>query len=277
MTRYVAAYDTELPGCLAAVEKITAVHRRRRMPATFFVTGQTLLADAAAYRCLLDDPLFEVASHTWSHRLLRDHPLCGAAVGPEAAGEEIVRGKAAVEDVFARPCVGLRPAVGFDNGLRGAPHLLALLADAGIRYVSSLAWGPDCSLPALLEEPFTYAADGFGNLWELPCHGWHENLLKDHNRWGPRRLALWPPAMPEGVPAGFVKTPAEEFAVHRVFLDAAARRGLTHVSLIWHPWSLGKFDPQMRMLEMVFDHVEAIGLEPATFAGLWRHLACEAD
>ena len=268
MTAYIAAYDVESPQCLAACRTIVDVHRRRGMPATFFITGVTLEADPDEYRRLLGDPLFEVASHTYSHRLLQDHPLCGEAPSAEEVAEQIVRGKAVVEDVFERPCTGLRPAVGFVDGLTGAADVLARVAEAGFRYVSSKAWGPDYSLPALLAEPFAYKADGFADLWEIPCHGWHENLLKDHNRWGPRRLTLWPAPMPEAIPADFVKTPEEESAVHRVFLDEAARRDMTHVSLIWHPWSLAKFDPPMRMLERVFDHVRQSPLQPTTFTEL---------
>ena len=44
---------------------------------------------------------------------------------------------------------------------------LAALEDAGLGYVSSLLWGPDFSMPALLEQPHTYADDGHPGLWEL--------------------------------------------------------------------------------------------------------------
>ena len=193
-TRYIAAYDTESPACLAACRKIVEVHKRFAMPATFFIVGRTLDAHPAEYRELLDHPLFEVATHTYSHRMLRDNVFCGPAISMEERRKEIFKGKEAVERVFERPCIGLRPGCGFDNALKGEPTVLELLQEAGIRYVSSLLWGPDYSLPALLTEPFSYEEDGFPDLWELPGHGWHENLLKDHNRWGPRRLTLAPPS-----------------------------------------------------------------------------------
>ncbi|MHC4717186.1 MAG: polysaccharide deacetylase family protein [Planctomycetota bacterium] len=268
MTAYIAAYDVEHPECLAGVRTIVEIHHRMGVPATFFVVGKVLLKDAAQYRRLLDDPLFEVATHTWSHGMLREHPFCGPALSPEGVAEQIVRGKAAVEDVFARPCAGLRPGCGFADGFREAPEVLEVLSGSGLRYVSSLAWGPDWTLPAPLSQPFTYADDGFADLWELPCHGWHENLLKDHNRWGPRRLTLWPPLMPAAVPNGFLHSPEEEFEVNRVFLEAAADEGLTFVSLVWHPWSLHRFDPPMRMLELTFARVAELGLDAMTYAGL---------
>ncbi|HON92057.1 MAG TPA: polysaccharide deacetylase family protein [Sedimentisphaerales bacterium] len=272
-TLYIAAYDTESPNCLAACRKIVAVHKRLEMPATFFLVGRTLEANAAEYKALLSDPLFEVASHTWSHKLLCDNAMCGKAVSPEEKREEILQSKALLEQVFERPCVGLRPAVGFDMGFKGATDVLALVREAGYRYTSSLLWGPDCSMPALIEAPFHYGSDGYADLWELPAHGWHENLLKDNNRWGPKRLTLWPSPMPEGVPTKFVKTPDDEFQVNRVFLEKAREWGKPHVSLIWHPWSLNAFDPDMKMLERTFAHARRIGLIPTTFADLAKQLA----
>jgi peptidoglycan/xylan/chitin deacetylase (PgdA/CDA1 family) len=272
-TRYVAAYDTESAACLAACRKIVEVHKRMEMPGTFFILGRILEAEAKAYRKLLDNPLFEVATHTYSHRMLRDNTFCGAAIPMEERRKEIFQGKEAVEQVFERECIGLRPGCGFDNALRGEPKVLGLVEEAGIRYLSSLLWGPDYSMPALLEEPFTYEADGYPQIWELPGHGWHENLLKNHNQWGPRRLTLWPSAFPEAIPAGFCKTPKEEFAVNRVFLDRAVEAGKPLVSLIWHPWSLAQFDPEMKMLELTFQHVKELGMKRCTYAELFNDLS----
>ena len=84
-TRYIAAYDTESPACLAACRKIVEVHKRFEMPATFFMLGRTLDANPAEYSDLLDDPLFEIATHTYSHRMLRDNDFCG----PATAGMKI--------------------------------------------------------------------------------------------------------------------------------------------------------------------------------------------
>ena len=187
--------------------------------------------------------------------------------------EEIFKAKELIERVFERACVGLRPAVGFDNAFQGARDVLALTHEAGFRYVSSLLWGPDCSMPALIRAPFHYGADGFAELWELPGHGWHENLLKNHNRWGSKRLTLWPSPMPEGIPTKFVKTPNDEFEVNRVFLEKAIEMNKPHISLIWHPWSLHAFDPEMKMLELTFAHARRLGLTPCTYANLCKQVA----
>lgn len=79
MTVYVAAYDTESPKCLAACRKIVEMHRKYDVPASFFIVGKVLEANPDEYRELLDDPFFEIASHTYSHKMLRNHPICGPA------------------------------------------------------------------------------------------------------------------------------------------------------------------------------------------------------
>ena len=272
-TRYIAAYDTESPACLAACRKIVEVHKRFEMPATFFILGKTLDANPSEYRQLLDHPLFEIATHTYTHQMLRDNDFCGSAVSLDERRKEIFKGKEAVERVFERPCIGLRPGCGFDNALKDEPKVLELIREAGIQYVSSLLWGPDYSLPALLREPFNYKTEGFPDIWELPGHGWHENLLKDHNQWGPRRLTLWPSPFPQALPDGFCKTPKDEFEVNKVYLNRALETSKSFVSLIWHPWSLNKFDSDMKMLELTFTHVQRLGLRPCTYAQLYEQVS----
>ncbi|MFO7957013.1 MAG: polysaccharide deacetylase family protein [Candidatus Brocadiia bacterium] len=272
MTLYVAAYDTESPECVEALPRIVEVHHEYGMPGTFFVTGEVL--EGAPERCreLLDDPLFEVASHTYSHVLVADHPFCGRAASAEAVRADILEGKAWVERAFEQPCRGLRFPCCFPDGLEGKDAALEAVEEAGFDYVSSVAWGKDFSLPAPVNEPSTYAGEGRPDLWELPAHGWHENLLKNHNGLGPRRLTLWPPESTELIPSDFIRTPEEEFDINRRVIESALEGDATFVSLIWHPWSLRRMDPDMRMLEMTFEFVAEAGLQRTTYAGLWDQL-----
>jgi peptidoglycan/xylan/chitin deacetylase (PgdA/CDA1 family) len=278
MTRYIAAYDTEKEGdCLAACRRIRDVHEQFDFPGTFFIVGKRLEEAGDEYRSLLGScPSFEIGSHTYSHRMLRDHPFCGPAPDRSERLVEIRKGKSLVEQIFERPCVGLRPGCGFEEGLRGDPWLVNAVAEAGFGYVSSQLWGPETTVPALLEFPFTYADDGRPELLEMPGHGWHENLLKSHNLTvRPRRIIAWPSPFPEGVPLRPIETPEDEFALNRIFIDQAVERGLPYVSLIWHPWSLARFDPEMKMLELTFAYVRDLGMEPTTFEAEWRRHARE--
>jgi peptidoglycan/xylan/chitin deacetylase (PgdA/CDA1 family) len=271
-TRYIAAYDTEKAGdCLTACKTIRQLHEHFDFPGTFFIVGKRLEEEGTEYRAVLDAPLFEVASHTYSHIILRDHPFCGKTPGDDVRAREITLGKELVEQTFQRPCVGLRPGCGFHNALRGDPWLVETVARAGFGYVSSLLWGPETTVPALLEKPFTYTEEGHPELWELPGHGWHENLLKAHNLTvQTRRILAWPSPFPEAVRLTPISSPEEEFAINKLFIDKAVELGLPYVSLIWHPWSLARFDPAMTMLRLTFSYVRELGLEATTYAAEWR-------
>jgi hypothetical protein len=276
MTRYIAAYDTEKAGdCLATCKKLRAVHEQFDFPGTFFIVGKRLEEEGTEYRAVLGDvPSFEIASHTYSHIILRDHPFCGNTPDNATRQRELVLGKERIEQTFQRPCPGLRPGCGFFNALRGDPWLVETVASAGFGYVSSLLWGPESTVPALLEKPFTYADEGHPDLWELPGHGWHENLLKAHNLTvNVRRIVAWPSPFPEAVPLRPIHTPEEEFAINKLFIDRAIELDLPYVSLIWHPWSLGRFDPEMTMLKLTFAYVHERGLEPTTYEAEWRRTA----
>ena len=267
MTTYIAAYDTEHPACLKALPKIVDIHERFEMPATFFLVARLLDDGEQVCRRLLgDNPLFEIGCHSYTHAILRDHGVGGKPVPKDQYFREVVESKERIEQVFGREVFGFRPPYSFSTGLCGAPDLLSLCDRAGYRYISSMAWGPGDSLPALVNRPFTYAEDGFPGLWEIPPCGWHDNVLKGNTKLEKHPLVLFPAPMPEAVPTGYVATPEEEFAVDRLFIDKAVNDGVPQVSLIWHPWSIDKFDPEMKMLELVFSYVCERGLGASTFA-----------
>ncbi|MBE7464390.1 MAG: polysaccharide deacetylase family protein [Planctomycetes bacterium] len=268
-TVFVAAYDTEAAErCRMACERIVEVHHEMNVPATFFIVSKLLEgAERADYKRLLDAPKFEIASHSATHPLLRDHPaLNGKGVSWEQVQTEVRGSKATIEDCFGRPCIGFRTPCGFEDGL-GDRALVELVAQSGYAYSSSVGWGPKYSLPVPILPARTYAAEGCPDLWEYPLQGWHENVLKGHNA-TPGRFLLWPPVYPDHVVTRFVKRPEEEFEVHRYFIDKAIELEHEYATLIWHPWSLGKFDPEMRMLKLCFEYVRARGLECITFAEL---------
>lgn len=274
MTLYIAAYDTETPACLEAVRKIVKAHEKHEVPATFFIVAQLLGAQSAEYVAMLKGhPLFEIASHSYTHMVVSDTPEFGKAGPLERFPREIVDSKKRLEDAFDCEVTGFRTPVGTVDGLKSAPEALRLVHEAGYKYVSSLAWGPHWSLPSLLVRPFTYTEQGYADVWEFPPCGWHENLLKGNNKCGPVRVLLFPPAMPETIPARYVETPEEEFAFNnKPFIDRATAERMPQVSLIWHPWSLNTFDPAMRMLDMTFDYVRERKLEVGTFADLLRDM-----
>ena len=279
MTHYVAAYDTESPDCLEGVRRIVQVHEQYEMPATFFMVSNLLDKQGADYTALLKNhPLFEIASHTCSHMPIADVPRFCKAGPLERFEDEIAGSKRRLEDHFECSVTGFRTPVGTCDGLGDCPEGLRWIHAAGYQYVSSVAWGPDCSLPAPLRQPFSFAAQGYPGLYEFPACGWHENLLKGHNRMGPVLLCMFPSCMPEAIPPGYVESPEEEFRYNnKPCLDRAGQDGMPLITLVWHPWSLRRMDPEMHMLDLTFRYVRENGYDAVTFGRFAAKWAAQAQ
>jgi hypothetical protein len=65
--------------------------------------------------------------------------------------------------------------------------------------------------------------------------------------------------------------------MNKLFIDRAVALGLPYVSPIWHPWSLYRFDPAMRMLQLTFAYVRELGLEATTFEAEWQRQRAGAN
>ena len=276
MTAYVPAYDVEnINECLDATRIIAELHRRYELPATFFVVGKLLERYGSEYKSILDDPLFDVQSHSYSHKPLKDFVGQGqSGVGLDEMEQEVALGKKLVEDVFERPCVGLRPGGGFHEGFRGAPDRLEVLARNGIRFVSAFLRGPLDSIPGPLADPFWYADDGYPDLLELPGHGWHDNCLKAIG--GPYMVLTWPPLYPWAVIDAPPNTPAEEAAILNTWLDHAVEEGYEYFSPVMHPWSNRRFDQNCGTIDLMLRGVKERGLEVLTYLDLYERQAGRA-
>ncbi len=102
-----------------------------------------------------------------------------------------------VENVFERPCVGVRSGYGFHGGLRGERERLQVVWDRGARYLSSDLRGPGDCVPGGLGQVYSYGEEGFPDLLELPGHGWHDNVLKGFY---PGPQLAWPSIPRWGIP-----------------------------------------------------------------------------
>ncbi len=270
MTVYVAAYDLERDPeeSIPAAQAVTAVHRRHQVPATFFIVARLLEQEPDEYRRILDDDLFDLQCHSYSHRRLRTTDE-GERISDEELDTEIGRAIEIVAETFGREVTGFTTPGGFTDGLKGEALVLSKLHEAGIRFVRSDARGPQQTIPAPMTQPYTYAEDGFPDLWELPAQGWHDNVLKGYSR----ALPYWPPILPWGLPARAPTTPEEEFEVWRPMLDYAACEKLTMVMPTLHPWSIHRFHPEARTLDLIFAHLKSIEMPVVTCRQLHEQLA----
>ncbi|MBP8952211.1 MAG: polysaccharide deacetylase family protein [Armatimonadetes bacterium] len=269
MTRYIAAYDTEaIDHELDAVPVLVALHRKYEIPATFFVVGRLLERDGPKYREILNDPLFDVQSHSYSHQMLKDSRPHGPAVSLEQMDEEVGRGKRLVEDVFERECIGFRPGCGFEGGFSGVPDRLEILRRHGIRFVSADLRGPLDSIPNPLKQAYTHEPDGYPDIMEIPGHGWHDNVLKGWTG----HITYFPPVYDFAIPPAQPRTVVEVFAQEGRWLEHALETGVEYVSLVQHPWSIMRFDAAMAPIELLLVRVKQLGMPCTTYLDYYREL-----
>ncbi len=272
MTTFLAAYDLEsLDVGVKAAAAVAEVHRRHDAPATFFIVGRLLERDGDAYREILDDSLFDLQTHTYSHKILKDSLPHGPAVSLAEMEVEVRRGKELVEGVFGRECIGLRTGCGFYKGFQGAPERLAILWRHGIRFVSSDLRGPMDTIPAPFTQAYWYETEGYPELLEIPAHGWHDNVLKGYAA----HVTLFPPLYPFAIPREPPATVDEAFAHEKLWVDEAVRQGLAFFSPCLHPWSLYRFDPEIGTVDRMLAYLGRQGIPVSTYAEYYLRQAAQ--
>jgi hypothetical protein len=78
-------------------------------------------------------------------------------------------------------------------------------------------------------------------------------------------IIAWPLPEPWIIPDKVPETPEDEFEVHRRWIDKAAERGLGFVSLTLHPWSLVKFHPEAKTVDLLLSYVRERGMPTTTY------------
>ena len=245
----VVSYEGDrLSLCLAGVRAVAEVHLERDAPATFFIVARLLEAARSELVEILDHPIFDIASHSFTHPDIKnylhdDHRL----------RHEIVDSKKAIEDAFGREVLGFTTPGGYEDGYIGKPKVLEILEGAGYRYLRSVGCGPHYSMPAPLHQPFTYDEEGCGDLLEIPTHAWHDNVLT-----GQHGLVSWPPALPWDYPT---RMPTDARGVYEAYapgIEHAARAGLVTYVPTFHPWSIYRVDNQATHIGMLLDHADGV-------------------
>ena len=204
--------------------------------------------------------------------MLKDSGMHGPGISVDQVREEIALGKRWVEDVFERPCIGVRSGCGFYRDLQGEVERLRVIAETGVRYISTDLRGPADSIPSGLQQAYWYDEEGQPDLLELPGHGWHDNVLKSQG--GRSFLSLpWPPFVPWGIPNRPPRTPEEEFAVQRVWINRAREQGLDFISPVYHPHSIYRMSPECTTTRLLLEYVTSEGIPTTTYTDLYERYA----
>lgn len=262
-----------LDEALAAAARLVEILARHQTRATFFLVGRLLEAAGSEYRTLLAG--HDVQCHTYSHHIIHaghpglypGHPVYDL---PPEAERSVRRGIELIEHWFGYRPEGLCAPGGSPNGLRGQPEVLRILWTNGIRFVKSDNLGtPETPMLPSRIHPYTYAEEGYPELWELPGVGWHCTLTLPRDPVGD-----WPPrsVIPDGPLVDHPpQTPAEHIAWVKQELDYVRAQGY-QFSPSWHPWSLYRFDPQMEVVDALLEYAEKTGMPVSTYREVWREL-----
>ena len=287
MSYYVAAYDTEavfpwwdrerrqrgfsytpahIIEFLNGVRAVADVHLQRDAPASFFLVAKMLELAGPELRAILDNPLFDIQCHSFTHPNL-------IALGDDRATLQYELGdaKKLIEDTFGRAVTGLTAPGGYTDGFRGHPLILDVMWEAGYRYVRSVGKGPKETLPALLDQPFWYAGDGFPELLETPSHAWHDNILT-----GQPATVHWPPLLPWPYPTEMPRDAQGVYEAYAPGIDYCAQERLLYYLPIFHPWSIYRIDNQAAQIGLLLDHARQ-KMEFKSCSQIYQHILQHPD
>lgn len=244
----------------AFLQQAMRVHESMEAPCTFFATGRTLEKNVEAFKAVAARPdLFDIQSHTYSHTLLktvcqdRDGEITifrGGSI--EVLRDEISRSVELTRDLLGLEVIGLCGPYCYYRGLCDRPDILEVAHDCGIRFTRT--WGrneKDWQPTELSLQPFWYEPQGFGDILELPVHGWQDCIWRDEYGWANIR--------------GFLDYQCS-------LVDEAAKRDSV-LNLCAHDWSSIREDPELTITAGILSHARKRGLRIMSFKRYYEEQA----
>jgi len=268
MATMLIGYDVEWRGpepvTEAFLERARSLHHRLGVPATLFIVGQTLERCLPHFRGFVDDPLFDLQQHTYSHQLLKTVYIEDGrsirvmpGVAPEATRQEVRQTSRLLREHLGVECTGLTGPWCYYRGLRDRPDILQVLWEEGIRFTRTDGRNERDWHPVSMDlQPYWYAALGFPDMLEIPIHGWHDNTLR-------AEVLGW------GDLDGYV-------AAVRPYIDRAAAADEVF-SLCQHDWSSIREDPAMAATERLLRYAQELGVRFTTYRAFYEERCAERE
>lgn len=213
-------------------------------------------------------PSTDIQSHSYNHLVYQIIPTSDGtrerlspAVPLDSVDEEIRKGNSAIERHLGIRPIGLRTPMGNITPF-GREHLkiLEALDNNGMRYVSS--WlKSEATKPNSPKEvqPFSYKNLGFPRINEIPGVGFYDvhhtnptNLLVFDNP-----NMLWSEEERAEYYIGLLEECLRENSPRDMF-----------VPLVFHPWAVAQYDPQLKSHEKILDFCKESGIKVTSYTEL---------
>lgn len=229
------------------LKRAAELHREYGVPATLFVLGQTLERNVDALGALVDDPLFDIQQHTYTHKPLKTlvqqnsrgtELIVGGSL--ERTRDEVSRTSELLAEKLGVRCTGLTGPYTYYRGLADRPDILQVLDECGIRFLRTYGRNEHDWQPVSLDvQPFWYSLQGFPDMLEYGVTGWADCLLREELGWDDH----------EGYQAEVCRN-----------LDLITERDLVW-SYLQHDWASVRGDPDMLLTEALLREVRERGIE----------------
>ena len=282
MSYYVAAYDTEgvFPwwdrerrqrGFSYTPEHITEFLNGvraggRRSPASaraasFFLVAKMLELAGPELRAILDNPLFDIQCHSFTHPNL-------IALGDDRATLQYELGdaKKLIEDTFGRAVTGLTAPGGYTDGFRGHPHILDVMWEPVTATCAVSAKGQRTPCLRCWISPSGMRRMASRNCWKrLRMPGTTTSSPDSRQPCIGRRCCLGP--IPPRCPA----TRKASTRPTRPASTTARKKGLLYYLPIFHPWSIYRIDNQAAQIGLLLDHARQ-QMEFKSCSQIYQHI-----
>jgi peptidoglycan/xylan/chitin deacetylase (PgdA/CDA1 family) len=244
------------------LQRAQHLHNALNAPATMFLVGMTLERWVPDFQRIAADPLFDIQQHTWSHQLLKTvHIDDGKSVRvvrgiplPEIR-TEVLRTSDLIRNVLGKEVTGITGPFNYYRGLRDRPEILESLYECGIRFTRCDGRNAQDWHPVSMDlQPYWYDCHGFGDVLEIPIHGWHDCVYRDV-------VIGWDDLQ------GYVDSVTP-------YLDRAAAQDEVF-SLCQHDWSSIRADPDMRATEAIIHYAQDHGLRIMTYLDYYQEQLAE--
>lgn len=256
---HIESSEWSRPGVIAEFLRAAArLHKELNVPCTVFARGQAVEERPDEFRAARDlcGDLMDFQQATYSNLPLKtvcrqDHhgTTVFDAATVQQCRDDVARASEAMERVLGARPEGLSGPLGYYRGLSDRPDLLEMLSRQGIRFTRTWMRNQFDAFPVPFEQqPFTYAAQGFPAMLEIPAQGWPDAALKS--------------APGFEAPEKFVQRIKKD-------LDYVAAKGIVW-SWALSDWSCIRKDAEMRSIRAILEQAREQEFAVLTHAQYYR-------